>query len=1206
MAAFARGGPSPSSRADGPPQVAELGHKALQQPRAPPAAECRVPRAPSRSPPAARAAFAPGAPAKEPAARPAGSPTSLGSSRATHGGAAGGASSARSVGSGPPPSSTSVLMRPSELSVASSMTGSQGVNSSRHASVSHSPMARHERASVNVFGSVDSEATAVAGGSTDWQRAPPRSQFSGDGSSGLITASVCVRACGCASCLCCCRPRRRVNGAAGRPLGMAETLSPRHAKFMKRNSTNDSAAGVACKALGSLPWCVLPLVVVAIGVVVAVILFGAESDAIAERAAADLVEAWRGQLSSVPAILNSTAAELSGLALTAGLVTGHSGDEDPLPRELIASVDAMVYRHRELGMGMLGIAVLRLLRDDDERSAWEAAMSTRVGRDVVVIDPTDYAESAAKEDYLPVSLLRPDNLFGDAAPLGVDARVSTLSEFHADRSHAHADEFTKWASIATEPAFRTAGHYVFLLAPVFSSPFAREAAFEVGEAGMYDPAAFRVSGSSEARQAALSGYIVGAVDLNVLLERGLLSEDVAAEHQVVALVEDITGAEPVRAESSGYVVPEFGWADDVHDAVFGRNDDGTEVVPCGSGIAALVHDPSLGEPVNAENIEAATAAACDRITAVKQPRLQRVFHGGGRFWAFRVVPAGDIELGNEVEERARTVMVISVVVSSVLLALMCCLIGRIVVVLDDRHKHISARVAAEAAKATHAAVLHYTAHEIRNPLHSIMAAADLLQDSVERVSPLRADIDAVAAAAAAIKTLVDDILDLGKLQEGKVEIRRVPMRLRPVMRDLVRQMRSFASVPLNIEFGHSVPVSIVEDELRLRQIVSNALTNSAKFTDSGEIVMSVDTVKDSSGRSHIRLAVRDTGTGLGDADAERLFEPYVQGRQAGGAKGTGLGLPITRMLARALGGDVGLFDVTRGPSESHAWAFADYDLSRGVLAGSVFWLLLPLRPVLGLQLSDVEEASQPTRSPDRIASPATPLTGTLAGGSTLTGIRVVYADDESVNRRVAARMLQSIGASVDLLEDGDQVEAYLREHHPTTLDKKSAKSGAGGAGGVGESTLDAILLDVNMSRMSGTACCRHLRRKLGVTVPILAVTANASTMDAKRYKALGFSAVLAKPFGKMKLERSLAQVILGVPMPRSPAWTPAPHPFRASDEDDDGASDVTPYAASARRSRGDVEMSQKLAALAVASDRQVVISPNIGSLDYEYPRRGTV
>jgi PAS domain S-box-containing protein len=390
-----------------------------------------------------------------------------------------------------------------------------------------------------------------------------------------------------------------------------------------------------------------------------------------------------------------------------------------------------------------------------------------------------------------------------------------------------------------------------------------------------------------------------------------------------------------------------------------------------------------------------------------------------------------------------------------------------------------ARASAESANQAKSDFVASVSHEIRTPLGIILGYADMLFNNADNKLDRRHFADAIRRNGQHLLALVNDILDLSKVEAGKMLTDKKVVQLVQFLFDMQSQLQLQASakgLSFSLKIRGTVPSSIVTDETRLRQILVNVVGNAIKFTENGGIEIEVSLKEDCT--NQLEFTVSDTGCGIAAKSQRGIFEPFTQAERYISRRygGTGLGLGLSRKLAHSLGGDVTLKSSTPGLGSTFAIAIEVDDAAAS---------------------SPINDAAYQLASQELVAARIA-ASSSDATGKSLAGTRVLLVEDCEDNQYLIRMMLESAGATVTVAENG--MEGVRR-----------ALRGA----------FDAVLMDIQMPIMSGYEAAAKLRAE-GYAQPIIALTAHAMTGELERCIAAGCDGYIAKPIRKTDLIREIA------------------------------------------------------------------------------------
>ena len=391
-------------------------------------------------------------------------------------------------------------------------------------------------------------------------------------------------------------------------------------------------------------------------------------------------------------------------------------------------------------------------------------------------------------------------------------------------------------------------------------------------------------------------------------------------------------------------------------------------------------------------------------------------------------------------------------------------------------------------------------HELRTPMNAIIGFSGLLLDSLED-DDLQDYVLTIKRSASALMVLINDILDLAKVEAGKLDLDFKPFMPALLLKTVVAMFHSQAKekgLSVYFEIDPMVPEGVAGDDHRLQQMLVNLVGNAMKFTSEGEVVARVECCENNGGEKTLRFSVRDTGVGIPLERQKAIFEKFTQAdgsttRQYGG---TGLGLSITCQLAELMGGFV---DLVSAPGE-----------------GSTFSFEIPLKKCSDLELIELRKENQEQQTNSRGEETSTETKNKVkdTAGTHDCHMNVLVVEDNPVNQRLASLLISKEGCQVAVAGDGLQALDRLKEER-----------------------YDLILMDVQMPKMDGHAATRRIReiessgerkqyKSLSANdrpITIIGLTAHARKDDEQKCYDAGMDSFLTKPIVRAKLIEELVK-----------------------------------------------------------------------------------
>jgi len=396
---------------------------------------------------------------------------------------------------------------------------------------------------------------------------------------------------------------------------------------------------------------------------------------------------------------------------------------------------------------------------------------------------------------------------------------------------------------------------------------------------------------------------------------------------------------------------------------------------------------------------------------------------------------------------------------------------------------VTARNDADAASRSKTEFLANMSHEIRTPMTAIIGFVDLLADHGDGQpnAPSRDEaVETIRRNARHLLSLINDVLDLSKIEAGQMRMDRQRVRTLDLVQDALRLMDDRArqkGLALRLVMDGDVPESISTDPTRLRQVLINLLGNAVKFTDQGAVTLTMRRPDDAQDKLVFEIA--DTGIGMTPEQLSRLYQPFVQADSSTTRRygGTGLGLAITRRCIDIMGGTI---SARSAPGSGTTFSFS---IDTGDLAGV---------PAARLRATESKEGSGVLRLPSAVRQP-------------LSGVRVLLAEDGIDNQRLIRFHLERAGAHVEIVDNG--AKAVERVQDSSRLNRH-----------------DVILMDMQMPVMDGYEAVRRLTAA-GERIPIIALTAHAMPGDREKCLESGCHDYLCKPVDSRALLAAIRHAI---------------------------------------------------------------------------------
>ncbi|QRQ99570.1 ATP-binding protein [Dyadobacter sandarakinus] len=378
-----------------------------------------------------------------------------------------------------------------------------------------------------------------------------------------------------------------------------------------------------------------------------------------------------------------------------------------------------------------------------------------------------------------------------------------------------------------------------------------------------------------------------------------------------------------------------------------------------------------------------------------------------------------------------------------------------------------ARTLAEKSVRVKDIFLSNVSHEIRTPLNAIIGFTNLLVGEVAD-SKSREYVGYIQYASKNLLELINDILDFSKIEAGQVHLEKTAVSIRELVDSLsgiINQRAGEKGIAYHVHLGDGLPPTVETDKLRLTQILINVCGNAVKFTEKGNVTLTVEPVSEViSGVQNIRFKVSDTGIGIAKDKIDKVFNRFVQASESTTRVfgGTGLGLSIVKSLVQLFGGTLQL--------ESEEGR------------GSVFTMEFPFK---------ILKEHLPREEPE--------ITADISGS--LTSLRVIAAEDNTLNQKLLSAIFERLNVPLTIVNNGQEALDKLREEE-----------------------FDLVLMDIQMPVMDGYTAIREIRSHISKTIPIITMTAHAMVGEKEECLSIGANSYISKPFKESELITTIAQL----------------------------------------------------------------------------------